>query len=336
SVVLALRSGGEPGPEVVTGIQHLVASSVGGLQSPDVTVLDDSGRMLSAPNEPGSIAALTSQQLGMQREVEGYLERKAQSLVDGVLGAGDARVKVAAQINFDRVERTTQSVDPDGQVIASEQKAQIIPGPQGGAGSTNTSATYQNSTSMESFTGATGNVKRLSVAVVVDEKQVPQGDSLIFVPRSDAELAQIETLVANAVGLDASRGDRISVASMRFSPPPALPPAPAPTALSVVARYHKEIVALLGLLIAAFVALRVVRTLRAPALGNAPLELAAGTAPDALPALASAEAPQAVNHPMPKRTLTSANTRMRQEVLNSVEDSPEVASRVVRAWLKEA
>ncbi|HET7321513.1 MAG TPA: flagellar basal-body MS-ring/collar protein FliF, partial [Longimicrobiaceae bacterium] len=67
SVVLALRSGGEPGPEVVTGIQHLVASCVGGLRSPDVTVLDDSGRMLSAPNEPGYIAALTSQLLGMQR-----------------------------------------------------------------------------------------------------------------------------------------------------------------------------------------------------------------------------------------------------------------------------
>jgi flagellar M-ring protein FliF len=228
SVVLRLRSGASAGPDVVTGIQHLVSSSVDGLVSDGVTVLDDSGRMLSAPNEPGSVEALTSRQLGMQREVESYLETKAQQIVDEVVGPSSARIKVAAQINFDRVERTVQKVDPDGQVVQTEQKAEIIPGAQGGAGSNNTNIAYENSRSMESFTGATGNVKRLSVAVVVDEKRVPKGDTAVYQPRSAAELTQIETLVRNAVGADPARGDLVSVVSMRFSQPPAPGPDPGP------------------------------------------------------------------------------------------------------------
>jgi flagellar M-ring protein FliF len=348
SVVLRLRNGASAGPDVVTGIQHLVSSSVDGLVSDGVTVLDDSGRMLSAPNEPGSLAALTSRQLGMQREVESYLETKAQQIVDEVVGPSSAQIKVAAQINFDRVERTVQTVDPDGQVVQTEQKAEIIPGPQGGAGSNNTNIAYENSRSMESFTGATGNVKRLSVAVVVDEKRIPKGDSAIYQPRSAAELAQIETLVRNAVGADPARGDLVSVVSMRFSQPPAPEAEPAPTVLTVVSDYRSELVTIIALLLVAFVALRVVRTLRAPvqpALAAAQLPAQLGEDdldPEALPAgvAEEAEALEEQNprlDPIPaRRMIPTTNSRTRNEVLQTVLERPEVASRLVRAWLREA
>jgi flagellar M-ring protein FliF len=344
SVVLRLRSGASAGPEVVTGIQHLVSSSVDGLISDGVTVLDDTGRMLSAPNEPGSVEALTSRQLGMQREVETYLENKARQLVGEVVGPSNTRIKVAAQINFDRIERTVQTVDPDGQVVQSEQKAEIIPGAQGGAGSNNTNIAYENSRSMESFTGATGNVKRLTVAVVVDEKRVPKGDTAIYQPRTAAELAQIQTLVSNAVGLDMSRGDVVSVVSMRFTGPPPPEAEPAPTVWTLLSEYRSELLTLITLLVVAFVSLRVVRSLRAPlqpVLVEETPELPGAEELDALPSgedeemEAEEEGPKI--EPIPaRRMIPSANTLTRNEVLQTVLDRPEVASRLVRAWLREA
>jgi flagellar M-ring protein FliF len=348
SIVLRLRSGASAGPDVVRGVQHLVSSGVDGMVSDGVTVLDDTGRMLSAPNEPGSVEALTSRQLGMQREVETYLENKARQIVGDVVGPASARIKVAAEINFDRVERTVQTVDPDGQVVQSEQKAQIIPGAQGGAGSNNTNIAYENSHSMESFTGATGNVKRLSVAVVVDEKRVAKGDTAVYVPRTAAELAQIETMVRNAVGLDASRGDVVSVVSMRFAA--SLPPQaePSPTTWTIVSDYRNELITLVALLLAAFVALRVLRSLRPAdpvlASGKAVPELSAGEDEmddfpagdeDELDALEAGATPKLAAVPA-QRMISNTNTRTRNEVLKTVQERPDVASRLVRAWLKEA
>jgi flagellar M-ring protein FliF len=339
SVVLRLRNGAEPSAEVVRGVQHLVASSVDAVESASVAVLDDSGRMLSSPADPGSLETLTSQQLGMQREVETYLEGKAQQIVDQVLGPGGARIKVAAQINFDRVERTVQKLDPDAQAIQAEQKAEIVPGPQGGAGSTNTNTTYENSRSMESFTGATGNVKRLSVAVVVDDRRVPKGDSTVAVPRTAAELAQIQTLVRNAVGLDDSRGDAISVVGMSFSPPPAADAEPAPSVWVTVADYRSELLSAFGLLIAAFVALRVLRSLRtlpeAPGSRGAlgPGAMADGGAfpsPDSFPELAGHEPA------IPIAAVSPASNRTKTQVVATVQERPDVAARLARAWLKEA
>jgi flagellar M-ring protein FliF len=102
-----------PSREVVEGIRHLVASSVDGLESERVTIVDDSGRLLSSPNDPTSAAGLSSRQIGVQREVEGYLETRAEDLIGQIVGRGNARVQVAASVNFDRVERSTQTMDPE-------------------------------------------------------------------------------------------------------------------------------------------------------------------------------------------------------------------------------
>jgi flagellar M-ring protein FliF len=233
-------------------------------------------------------------------------------------------------------------------VVQTEQKAEIIPGAQGGAGSNNTNIAYENSRSMESFTGATGNVKRLSVAVVVDEKRVPKGDTAVYQPRSAAELTQIETLVRNAVGADPARGDLVSVVSMRFSQPPAPEPDPAPTVLTVVSDYRSELVTIIALLVIAFVALRVVKTLRAPmqpalaAAQTPPLLDADDLEPEALPAGVAEEA-EALEEGIPRldpvparRMIPTTNSRTRNEVLQTVLERPEVASRLVRAWLREA
>ena len=112
----------------------------------------------------------------MQQDVETYLEHKAEDLISQLVGPNNARVRVSASINFDKVERTTQAVDPDKQALATEQKSEITPGQQGGAAQTNIANSYDNTKSTEVFSGAIGNVKRVTVAVLVNDKRLPPAE----------------------------------------------------------------------------------------------------------------------------------------------------------------
>src|SRR5690606_3389042 len=267
SVVLKLRSGASASPEMVQGIGHLVASSIDGIESGNVAVLDDAGRLLSAPAEAGSLTALTSRQIAMQREVEQYLESKAEQLLTQFMGAGNARVQVAADLDFNRVERTTERLDPDGQVMAAEQRSEIVPGAEGGAASTTSTTEYQNSRVLETFSGAPGDLSRLSVAVLVNDRLVPapegEGEPTV-VARTPEELQRIETLVRSAVGLNEQRGDLISVVSVPFDgvAVTALEVSEGPAIFDMVRSAQRPALTIIALAMAFFVALRVLKLLR--------------------------------------------------------------------------
>jgi len=106
SVVLEPQGTDAISAEVVRGIARTVASSVPGLTSDHVTIVDDAGRTLSEGDEQGSAASMTSRQLSVQLEVEKNLRDKAERLLAPVLGAGNARVQVNATLSFDRIERS--------------------------------------------------------------------------------------------------------------------------------------------------------------------------------------------------------------------------------------
>jgi flagellar M-ring protein FliF len=343
SVVLQLRSGAAPGSDVVQGIAHLVASSVDGLRSDNVAVLDGSGRLLSMPDEPGSLAGLSSRQLAIQREMEGYLEAKAEEIVTRMVGPGNARIQVAAAVNFDRVERTVETVDPDRQAISVEQRAEIIPGPEGGAGSVNQSASFENSRSLEVFSGATGTVRRLSVAVLVNDRAVVDGAGVLHEPRTIDELARIESLVRSAVGVDDSRGDVISVVSVPFDRVDAPVDMAAPLDLwEIVATVQRPAITVLGLLMAFIVALRIIRMIRLePRTGTAVAPAQAEARNQAAPqgGYASMATPTLVmaggDDPALAEPLLPHSSAMRDRVVANVEEYPDLAARLVRAWLKE-
>ena len=73
---------------------------------------------------------------------------------------------------------------------------------------------------------ATGRIKRLSIAVVVDDKEVMSNGKMTSQPRTQAELARITALVKDAVGFDAQRGDTLNVSNEAFTQPQAVPPLP--------------------------------------------------------------------------------------------------------------
>ena len=339
SVLLATDRSGNPAPEIVQGIQHLVSSSVDGLAMENVSVHDETGRQWSESND-GSLAGLSARQLRVQQDVEKYLEKKAEDLVTQMVGPNNARVQISANINFDKVERTTQSVDPDKQAVTTEQKAEIVPGAQGGAASTNTAASYDNSKSTEVFSGAIDNIRRLTVAVLVNDATVPSTGATDTIPktapRTAVELARIETLVRSAVGVDSARGDAVSVVSLPFEKPRVVAvQAVAPTFIDKAEPFQRPVLMLIGLLTAFLLATSTIKALRKPM--PAPV-LALQPAMAGTPALAAASvarepAPQPPREP--KLQIRPADTEVRDKVIETVDKNPEAAIRLVKAWMKE-
>jgi flagellar M-ring protein FliF len=334
SVVITTRTGGRPATELVDAIASLVASSVDGLESERVTVLDAGGHLLTAAIEPGSAAGLTKRQLQYRREVEQYLETKSEALLEQTLGTGNASVRVAADISFDKIDRTTQSVDPDQQVTTREETSNITPSAgQVGAASSAQSTTYEATRSVETVAGATGAVRRLTVAVLVNDGIAGDTMQAGARPRTPEELTRIETLVANAIGLDRERGDEISVLSAPFNitAPPAVEPESAPSIFVRIPRYRNEIFTGVGLLLAFILGLQMVKALRAggsaptaalATAGRNPLVSGAQPRPDALPAMAEAQSIAAAS-PHAATLQRSAET-------------PDQTVRVLRAWMKES
>lgn len=372
SVTVTMTTGQPPRADMVRGIASLVANSVGGLDPQHVAVIDERGVALTMDDD-GSSVGLSSRQLALQREVESYMQQKADALLSSLVGAGNASVQVSAAINFDKVERTVSAIDPEKQGLLSEQKAEVVPGsPQQGAGYTTTSNQYENSKSVESFSGAIGNVKKLTVAVLVADKvTMPVVDNTkknakpaepVITPRTPEELSRIEALVRNAVGVDSVRGDVITVQSAEFNRPAPVAEVKADTAAVVTGFVQKleanpkpyiTIAALVVVLIIGLVSVILLRPgkkakqQRTEALPNPTgyPELPASTqmqaAMQSLNAGMTAEDQAAYQHQMieeQRRQIVlppPPTTPEREQAIATVDQRPDAAVRVTRAWLRQ-
>ena len=121
SVLVKTRSGMTLGSPQVEGIIHLVASAVEGLEPNNVTVVDQTGKMLSKKNDASPAGQLTTSQLDYQRNIEEGLKKKIQGMLEGVVGPDKAIARVSADIDFQQVNITEERFDPST-VIRSEQK----------------------------------------------------------------------------------------------------------------------------------------------------------------------------------------------------------------------
>lgn len=260
SVLLGVVSGARPTSEQVEAIRYLLASAVDGLTSENVSVLDDSGRVLSAATEPEGSLQADRRQLELQREVESYLETRASELVEPMLGAANVRIRVSALLDTERVERRIDAVDPNAQVLTAEERSEIEPGdPSQGAASTIQHNTFDVTRSTEVSLRPAGAIRRLTVAIALNEDA----------PRArDPEItARVEALVANAVGLDSGRGDAITVVAVPFEP--VLSPEifrggePGPRILDVLRDFQRPIVIALALLMTFGLAFRALGLMRA-------------------------------------------------------------------------
>jgi len=218
SVTIDLRPGSQLRADQVRGIVALVASSVEGLEAGGVTLVDSSGRELGGAAGRGELA-VTSEQLRIQQEVEDHLSRKAASMLEQVVGAGQVVVQVNAELDFERVERNVESYDPASAAIRSEQR---VTG-EGSAGDSQETilTNYEIDRTVENILKSVGTVKRISVAVLVNGITHDQPDgSVAYAERPQEELATLSAIVKDAVGFADDRGDTFEIASLRFAAAP--------------------------------------------------------------------------------------------------------------------
>lgn len=247
SIVLAVR--GELSAGEIRAIQHLVASAIEGMTPARVSIVDGSGRLLaSGAGDDDSVIAgeVAERTVG----IENRLRDRVEQLLTNIVGAGRARVQVSAELDMNRLTRTSETFDPESQVVRSTQIREIensatgpgntgevtvaneLPGVSennGSGGSTEVGATTEETTNFEiSKTTQTeiveaGGIARLSVAVVVDGIYTDDGaGNSVYQPRTEAELAQIAAIVRSAVGFDETRGDQVEVANLPFAERPEL------------------------------------------------------------------------------------------------------------------
>jgi flagellar M-ring protein FliF len=239
TAAVTVKANGRLPGESVQAIRHLVASAVPELSPESVSVVDQSGALLARAGEGGG--AGSSEIDERQAAMESKLRSEIESMVASVVGLGKVRAEVSAVLERDQVREEAEVFDPDTQVVAkqitvesNDQNDESAAGAEGvtvgaqlpenegainGTGGesrrsarseTSEDITYQNSRTQKVSVRSPGQVKRLTVAVMVDggPKGLPQ-----------AEIQRVQRLVENAVGFDAERGDSVVVENMTFAAP---------------------------------------------------------------------------------------------------------------------
>jgi flagellar M-ring protein FliF len=226
SVVLKLKSGARLTRENVKSISYLVASSVEGLEPRNVTIMDSRGNLLSEDMGEDPLAKISSKQYELKRSVEQYLTNKVQTLLDGVLGPGNSIVRVNVDLDFTQIEKTIEEFDPDRTAIRSEQITQEKTSSIDTSFATtssqrsNTITNYEVNRTIQRIVGEVGNIKRLSVAVLIngtyEVTEVDGVKKVNYIPRDEEQMRKLTEIVKNAVGFDPSRNDQISVVNIPF------------------------------------------------------------------------------------------------------------------------
>jgi flagellar M-ring protein FliF len=255
SVVVNLRQGKKLSDSQVRSIVHLVASSVSRLDTENVTVVDNTGRMLAGGHDQSVNGRISSEQLQYQKAMEMDLENRVTSMLASVLGRDKATVRVSCLLDFMTEEQTEETYLPENTVIRSEQHTNeqtgrntgVAKGIPGVASNLNADrAADQNSldeTSRQGFLRQdrtlnyeigkvikrkvmpVGKLLRQSVAVVVDGSyRMSNGRNRLekpeYIPRTAEEMSKIEKLVKSAINFDAARGDEVEVQNILFETEP--------------------------------------------------------------------------------------------------------------------
>jgi flagellar M-ring protein FliF len=287
-------------PEV-TAVQHLVAAAVPGLKPERISIVDEHGTLLARGSDPNSPSVLLANAEEQRLAYESRMARNIEALLERSLGYGTVRAEVTADMDYSRSTENQEIFNPDQQVLRSTQTvnesseqnesdnnpsvtvANNLPAGAGQAvapQSNNSKSQRSEETNnfeisrvVKNSTREPGGVNRVSVAVLVDGSYKPDGT---YVPRTQKEVEQIESLVKSAVGFNGQRGDQVEVQNMRFErpeePKPELP----------FGMERKELIKIAEILVlgivGALVLLLVVRPLISRLFEVSPETAAAGTA----------------------------------------------------------
>ncbi|MFM5509504.1 lateral flagellar M-ring protein FliFL [Aeromonas rivipollensis] len=248
SVMLDLQPGQSMEPGQVEAIANLVAGSISGMKPGAVTIVDQAGQLLSAElGDKAGFGKQSVQQMEYVRKLEQYIRQRASDMLHPMLGTGNFRVQIAADVNFNAVEETQQQLDPNGVVTKESNKSDKtidalalgIPGalsnrppetaPQTEAAAEGNAATpepakndtrterqevskqYENSRTIVHTRYQQGRLERMNVSILLNQQSSPKGGW------SAEQLEQIRQMVERSVGFDGVRGDQISLQVFDFT-----------------------------------------------------------------------------------------------------------------------
>ncbi|HKK57398.1 flagellar basal-body MS-ring/collar protein FliF [Marinobacter sp.] len=255
SVFLEVFAGRRLEQEQIAAIMNLVAGSIPQMKKDNVTVVDQSGNLLTGQDQGGETRQMEDQYEYTSR-VEDRLTRRVASLVRPVVGEGRFRAEVTADLDFSSVEQAEELFNPDQQAVRSERSmtdrrsdgaARGIPGAltnqppanatapeqadagngeEGGAPPApvnvreESTRNYEMDRTVSYIRQEYGRINRLNVALAVDDMRVvnPDTGEATYEPWPEAELQRLTMLVRDAVGYSAARGDSVTVMNTAFAP----------------------------------------------------------------------------------------------------------------------
>ncbi|MDE2298700.1 MAG: flagellar M-ring protein FliF, partial [Burkholderiales bacterium] len=263
SVLLSLYPGRTLDRAQVAGIVHLVASSVPELDPKAVSVLDQSGALLTSSGDGGPAAGLDAQQLQYVNRIESGYTKRIVDLLEPIVGRDNLRATVAAEIDFSQTEATSEEFKPNQGAQASvairsqqtsEQTGAAAATPSGvpgaasnqppiaatapltgasqplqaaqtggtpGSGRRDATTNYEVDKTVRVTRNASGNVKRLNAAVVVNNRAVTDAKGkTTYVPLTPDELDKLTALVRESIGYNQQRGDSVKVINAPFKVDP--------------------------------------------------------------------------------------------------------------------
>jgi flagellar M-ring protein FliF len=259
SVVVKLRPGKTLSTQNGASICHLVSSAVDRLAPEAVTVLDSNGTLLVRPKKQREDDGAEPPEVNLdyRKSLERDLTGKVEATLEPLLGTGNFHAGVSVDCDFAAGEQSEETYDPAKSVMLTSQKTEDVstngltggtpgtsstlprPAVRAASSGTNTTRrseniTYQSSRFVRHLKIPQGVVRRISVAVLVNQKVRWTGTGKtakrFFEPPPQETMDRIRTLVSAAAGLSDDRGDKLTVESLPFEslmllePPP--PPAP--------------------------------------------------------------------------------------------------------------
>ncbi len=240
SVLLTLDGATPLDQTSVNAILNLVASAVPGLKPSNISIADNQGDLLAQAGGPSGVNGEDAGNSDLEKTTGLQMSRAVEAMLDDAIGPGHVHVVATVTMNFDNVDQTQTTYDPNGQVAVSQQNSsnkttsaqpqQSVsvqnnlpnPTPQTAAAANSTAqqtqtTNYDVSATIRHLVQTAPQISKLSVAVLMDGISTTDAKGKdTWAPRSASQITAIIALVKGAVGYDASRGDVVDVESMPF------------------------------------------------------------------------------------------------------------------------
>ena len=256
SVVLDIERGVSMTNDEIKGIQSLVSSSVDGMRSHNVVVIDSRGKKLSE-NDGDNMSTETANRIALETKLNSQYEKKVEEILSRVIGEGKVIAKVAIKMDFTEKIETQTTYDNENSAVVSEVRNEqkmvgTRPSPQGipGARSNLPGETPQPGipetrndvdkslvtknmavpTTVTKSKKPTAEISNMSVAVMVDGKKVPvlgkDGKPIInedgisvtkYQAWTQEELNNFSQIVGSSLGINQNRGDKLVIKNMEFA-----------------------------------------------------------------------------------------------------------------------